>query len=153
LGYDLYKTGKISHPWILNAARSFSTSPPKDIKDVAALVNGLFRRLEDTGLYFRFNQENWATVLHIAFDRGWRQEDMDFDYYLSNQGNLVSKKEAKALAEALEDALRDYEQDKKLTIYDSDAATLEAEIDIDGRLQDKLIRFIEFCRGGEFEIH
>ncbi len=57
-----------------------------------------------TGAYFRFNYVAWPKALELARFYGWESEH-DAQYYLPNDGQVVSAEDAKKLAVALERAV------------------------------------------------
>ena len=75
--------------------------------------------LYGTGGYFRFNNAGWRQVLTLAQASGWEprgtevpnREDFDASWwdgaYLVNSGQRVTDEDAKAIAEALKEALDD----------------------------------------------
>lgn len=57
-----------------------------------------------SGKNFRFNNQSWRMVLHLANMYGWQPEH-DVEHYMYNQGNVVSKADAMNIAKAIEEAL------------------------------------------------
>jgi hypothetical protein len=149
MGYDLYRPDIMDDPRLLGAAKSFALPPSlAGEESIAELINQARRGMENSGLFFQFNQSIWPAILKIAYEHGW-QPKHKFSYYMSNDGNRVDSEETESLANALEAALNFAREASSRGVR-----IMDKGLDLTNEwLQDKLIRFIEFCRGGEFEIH
>ena len=100
----------------------------------------LIRNNEEMG----FNWSGWRKILEIAFNHGWKPtgtvNDIDQDgkpiqdwsgTYFSNDYQYVTDEDAKNLAEALERAISEFDEE----LY-----------------MKKVLPFIEFCKKGGFHI-
>jgi len=112
--------------------------------------------LEDEERYERFNIFSWGKVLRLAEHFNWIPEGTTYDEledgetwdgtYFTNDGQIVSKEDAKNLAEALERAIPALEADTSIIgvfIGDGDMEYWTK------RLQE----FADFCKQGAFRIY
>ncbi len=115
----------------------------------------------ETGDDFRVSAYAWHNVLGLARGHGWDPMDTEQppENYVPHEGYAVARKDAAALADALERAL-DALPEGEFLVRRNMVDPLDYELD-DGDIQTfrmvgfdegDLRRFIRFCRGGGFAI-
>lgn len=137
MGFDLYSCS-ISHSsgeWKekIQAAASKHRGNNKDLYDVIKTIHNFYNELESTGEYMRFSIHFWPWVLQTAISYGWVPEH-ELNFYLTNEGQIVSAEDALSLADSL-----------KLFL-------LLKDIEIESWAADKIRNFIAFCQRGAFKI-
>jgi hypothetical protein len=152
MGYDLYRPGELNRARVNKAVESYlkqRSEVPLSIADVERAGETSYRFAEETGLYFRFNVQNWRYFIPLAVEFSWEPK-LEIDCYLGNQGQLVDSEDAANLGDALERAAEFAKNLKEQGIASTDENLQRMS---DEWFQDKISRFAAFCRGGEFEIY
>jgi hypothetical protein len=178
MGYDLYshRIPERTHEEIKSRMNETPVSGEGDLKDVMFSIETCWESIQfPWSNQFRYNMHLWPIILRMATVYGWKPV-YPIEKYFLNDGLIVNDDEAKSLAIALDKAIPDIpdeiiehddqvfyeikdEQDEKEIIKGLfDESLLEKSkknyaISLSGEYcKDKLKRFIEFCRHGEFSI-
>ena len=115
--------------------------------------------LSGAGGYFRWSAGAWSQILNLGMQHGWepigtgpprgmRKAECQ-GFYHGNDGQLFYARDAKKLADALEQALLEMSRKKsakKKRIDQSDSLSAPGAA-------GSIRQFIAFCRKGSFRIH
>ncbi len=127
--------------------------------------------VSESGAEFRVTGSGWAYYLNLAKEYGWNPEGTErpqgasssrkwSGHYDSNEGQRVSKRDAAAMALALEAALADPNRaargaalaERLIAAVRAATGASSYTMRVDGDDSAYLRSLIEFLRGGSFEI-